>query len=159
MRVRIAFLVLAALLAAAAPREACAASAGGDDELLKGIEGPVAGFGLMYTGISAALTSHNIKNIRAGTPGKLGGAAGMIFGAGTAVYGVACMFFPEPVIFATGVCCTTAGVITAYYGVRTLKEVRQIYFEEHGQGLSVSPIIMEDGRGGACPGLQISLRF
>jgi hypothetical protein len=136
----------------------CGECAAGEDKLAERLKGPLVITGALITGVNIAMTAHNISGLRADTPGKLGGVGGMLLGSYGALFGAACFFVQEPVFFITGLGCTAAGVVTAYYGVKTLKAVQRKFIEEE-RGVAFSPVLIDDGSGRLEPGVQVSWRF
>jgi len=63
-----------------------------------------------------------------------------------------------PIIFACAV-CVAVGVITAWCGVKSLTAVRRKHIEAEEQGLTFTPVLIEDGAGRLGPGIQVSWSF
>jgi len=149
----------AACVAAVLSLALCGACAAEEDKLIEQVKGPAIVGGALFIGVNLALTMHNLSALRADTPGKLGGASGMLLGSFGALFGTACLFVPEPSVFITGLGCTAVGVVTAYYGVKTLKAVQRKFIEEEERGMTLSPVLIDDGSGRLGPGIQVSWRF
>jgi len=149
---------LVSCIAAVLTLSLCGACAAEDDEMVEQIKGPAIVGGALFIGVDLALTMHNLSGLRADTPGKLGGAGGMILGSAGAMFGALCLFVPDPAVFITGLGCTAVGVVTAYYGVKTLKAVQRKSIEEE-RGVAFRPVLVDDGSGRLGPGVQVSWRF
>lgn len=63
------------------------------------------------------------------------------------------------IIRITGLACTAVGVFTVYCGVKSLSAVRRKFIEEEERGLTLTPILIEDGAGRLGPGVQMSWSF
>jgi hypothetical protein len=149
----VVFSILVAL-----PGDPCRA-AQSDDELDLRMEGPVAVAGAVWCAGSLAIAMYNRSRMEADDPSKGGGAVGVLVGTFTTVLGGAALFYEHPVSIATGFVCIGVGGYSVYTGVKSLGAVQRKFLEEEERGLTLDPILIEDGSGGLVPGLQVSLEF
>ena len=156
---RIMILVVVVSMAIALPDSAFTADFAEDTDLLEGFEGPLIMTGVVWAGMSLAVTMYNCSGLDAEDPSKLGGIGGLVLGSVTTVYGAGCLFFDDTAVKVTGGVCAAVGVFTVYCAVRTLKGVRRKYFERKEWGLTFAPVLMDDGAGRLGPGMQVSWSF
>ena len=155
---RIVPLLVAVSIVITLPGSACRAAPADDDWDFE-LEVPIVIVGVTYSFFSLMLTMYNNSRLEADDPSKGGGAAGFVVGSFTALFGVAAVIYPHPAARVTGAACMAAGGYTVYTGVKSLGAVRRKFIEEEERGLTLSPILIEDGTGKLSPGMQVSWSF
>ena len=157
---RIALLLVFVLFVVAVPGDAVA-DVGTDDDWDMELEGTLIGIEVVYIGVSLLLTTYNSSRLEADDPSKGGGAVGLVVGSFTALGGMAAFLYPNPhpATIVTGAAMVAVGSYTAWCGIKSLKEVRRKYIEAEEQGLTLSPILIEDGTGKLAPGVQVGWSF
>jgi hypothetical protein len=155
---RIALLLVFVLFVVAVPGDA-GADVSTDDDLDMELEGTLIGIEVVYIGASLLLTTYNSTRLEADDPSKGGGAVGLVVGSFTALSGVALFLYPHPATLVAGAAGFAVGLYTAYVGLKSLGAVRRKYIEAEEQGLTVEPILIDDGAGRLGPGVQVSWKF
>ncbi len=130
-----------------------------DDDWDRDMEGPIIFAGAVLVGTSLFVTAYNCSRLDEDDPSKIGGVGGLMFGSVTALGGVAALFSESIAVQTTGVVCVAVGVITAWCGVKSLAAVRREHIEAEEQGLTFTPVLIEDGAGRLGPGIQVSWSF
>jgi hypothetical protein len=106
----------------------------------------------------ALITIYNAARLHSNHPTRIGGAVGTLSGLIQTGVGAAVLFSDDGSV-GWGAVFAAVGIVTTYYGIRNVLEVRRKYLEEKEKTLTFIPSIRQDSFGSSFYGIKIEYSF